>query len=289
MLSKSQLKRAGSQKLSVSKQSSGGILRAPLGSGRLSPAEFNSLRKEFDVPSLHRTGGVVDYFVDPATGLKVPQTNSVANWTALQAIPKVSSNDGLTMFVTEMGPTGMFWTYRHVIGMWCVSFPQLLYHFTFGSIANPTCVIGDSVTAATLFNPGATLKIPANMLRVGSQLRIAAEVAKTQGATHSSAIANIYFGTGGSSADGSVAGGTLADADAHTLPMQPRIRVTDTNRVTTTYASGYSAGSSYANGISEKTTAINLAADMYVTVGMGAKAANDIYKLLLLQVWIDTI
>jgi len=237
-------------------------------------------------------GGNVTGFVD-ASGTAVPLINSVSDWTALQAVPKVSGNDGLTLFVSGMGPTGMFWTYLHSTGMWHVPFPQLFYNLYFGSIASPTCTIGDGVTQATLFNLGTTVKIPANMLRftstTGSQIRVSAEIAGTQGAVHSGAVGTIYFGTNGSSADSSMAAGVIADADKSTLPMQPRIRVVDTGRVTTTYASGYSSGSSGVDGILDKTIGIAISSDMYVTVGMGAKATNDIYKLLMLQVWIDAI
>ncbi|MBL8500314.1 MAG: hypothetical protein JNL77_07000 [Nitrosomonas sp.] len=241
------------------------------------------------IPRWIYSDGVPVALTDPQTGLVVPQTNTVANEAALQAIPKVSANDCLTVFVSGMGAVGMFWIYRHSTGMWHVPFPQLLYNLFFGSIASPSCIIGDGVTVATLFNVGTTVKIPAGMLRVGSQLRIAAEIAKTQGATHSSAVGTIYMGANGSSADSSMAAGTIADADKSTLPMQPRIRVVDTGRITTTYSSGYSAGSSGVDGILDKTTGIAVASDMFVTVGMGAKAANDIYKLLMLQVWIDAI
>ncbi|MBL8500323.1 MAG: hypothetical protein JNL77_07045 [Nitrosomonas sp.] len=247
------------------------------------------LINKLKIPRWIYSDGVPVALSDPETGLVVPQTNSVANWTALQAIPKVAGNDCLTVFVSGMGPIGMFWTYRHITGMWHVPFPQLPYNLFFGSIASPACVIGDGVTVATLFNTGITLKIPANMLRVGSQIRIVAEIAKTQGAAHSSAVGTIYMGTNGSASDSSVAAGTIADADKSTLPMQPRIRVVDTGRITTTYSSGYSAGGSGVDGILDKTTGIAIGSDMYVTVGIGTKAVNDVYKLLMLQVWIDAI
>lgn len=46
------------------------------------------------------SGGSVNGFVD-ASGNQVPATNSVANWTALQAIPKVAANDNLVFLVTS--------------------------------------------------------------------------------------------------------------------------------------------------------------------------------------------
>ena len=114
MPSKSQLKRTGSQKLSVS-QSPGGMLRAPIGSKRISHAEFNALRKDYDVPSLHKTGGVVDYFVDPSTGAAVYIKNSVADWAALQAIPKTAENDTITMLVES---ANRLMRYNHAITQW---------------------------------------------------------------------------------------------------------------------------------------------------------------------------
>ena len=222
-------------------------------------------------------------------GTSISPTRTVADWTALQAIPKVVGNDCLTVFVTGMGPIGMFWTYRHSTRMWHVPFPQLLYNLYFGSNASPTCTIGNGVTVATLFNIGTTARIPANMLRVGSQIRVGAEVTKTWGATHGSAVATIYMGTNGSSADSSIAAGTMADADNQAMPMQPRVRVVDTGRIITTYSTGYSTGGSGTGLIPDKTVGIAIGSNMDITVGMGIKAVNDVYRLLMLQVWIDAI
>lgn len=64
MLSKSQLKRAGSQRVSVRAQDTVSILRAT-GNKRISPAEFNALKKYFSVPALQYLGELPTSLIDP--------------------------------------------------------------------------------------------------------------------------------------------------------------------------------------------------------------------------------
>lgn len=238
--------------------------------------------------------GTVTY--DSATGtfynngVQISPTFTVADWTALNAIPQTAANDNLLVFVTGIGPNGSLWRYVHASTRWVnVGSPILYYSGVFGTIASPTCTIGAGVTAATLFNTGSTISFPANMLRAGSRIRIMTELARTSGVTHAAATAVIYLGTANNATDPSMAGGTLTDNDGYTLNMNPKIHVADSTHVVTTYANPFSQGSTINNGVFDKTTNINTASVMYVNVGMGAKDTADIFKLLSLEVWIENI
>ena len=80
--------------------------------------------------------GTVTYDPDTGTfynnGVQISPTFTVADWTALNAIPKTAENDNLLVFVTGLGESGSLWRYNHSITRWVLPSPIMLYDKVFG-------------------------------------------------------------------------------------------------------------------------------------------------------------
>ncbi|QOJ20364.1 MAG: hypothetical protein HRU77_06435 [Gammaproteobacteria bacterium] len=234
------------------------------------------------VPRWIYSGGVPVGLTDPDTGLAVPQTNSVADWAALQAIPKSSVNDGLCIFVTAYKA---WFVYMHAVGRW-VTNRAVIYSQVFGTDAAPTCSLGTASLSASTPFPHGTINIPQYMLNQNSVIRIMGQIKKH--GTTGSLSPNLYLGTTNNvvSSDPSAWAGSFANTDGHTLDFCPIITFGSKTSYRTSYANPDNQGSSTNGGLLEKTSNINTDAlgGMYVNVALPAKSAGDSYDLLFLMV-----
>ena len=88
---------------------------------------FQILRNIFNIPSYDSTNGnLVD-----AAGNAIVVTDVVADWAALQAIPKTSGNNNIVMHIDGLGVAGSDWRYKHSYSRWfAVSEPILKESYT---------------------------------------------------------------------------------------------------------------------------------------------------------------
>lgn len=220
-------------------------------------------------------------FID-GSGNFITLDDRVADWTALQAIPKVAVNDGVLIYVVSMGAV---FRYKHSIGRWIANC-QVIYSAVFGPDSAPTCTIGAGTPSAPTLFPTGTINIPQYLLDSGSILKVTAQF-RRHGA-NASIIPNIYFGTNNSAAtDPSCWSATFSATDAHTLDAEFTITMTDKLKYRTQANNPANQSSSTNNGLLEKTTQINTDAanGMYFTVALPTvKNTNDTYDLLFFMI-----
>jgi len=235
--------------------------------------------------------GTVTY--DPATGtfynngVQISPTFTVANWTALNAIPKTAANDNLLVFVTGLGESGSLWRYNHSITRWVLPSPMMLYDKVFGIKGAGTLQVTSDGSNVKTFALASIPTIPANMLRAGSTLEIEAQVGRVSG-LNDVTTAIIYMGKSPTStANSAVASSSVAKTASHVANLNPLISFGSTTNLTTTYSVNPNGGSSSAS-ISNFTTNIDVTAAMYVYVGVNTSAAGDVFELLRLAVKVNT-
>jgi len=88
-------------------------------------------------------------------GEQIPTTSSVDSWTELQAIPKISANNNLIQFETDVPAEKSLFVYDDYLGLWkSLNGPS--------AVANSIMWLGDSLTAATsgAVNPTMTARMP---------------------------------------------------------------------------------------------------------------------------------
>jgi len=213
-------------------------------------------------------------------GSPVVITSTVADWTALQAIPKTAANDGICIYVSALKAE---FTYINSIGRW-VANRQIVYMNVFGTKSVPTCTIGAGITAKTVF-PHGTIKIPAYMFDANTALRVMAQVRRHGTAGGTSVTCNTYIGTDNSiNTDVTCHGGPLTNNDGYTLDIAPLITFGSKTSLTSSYANPDNQGTTTNDGLIEQTTKINTDVDMYINVAMNAKDTADTFDLLFLMV-----
>lgn len=235
--------------------------------------------------------GTVTY--DPATGtfynngMQISPTFTVADWTALNAIPKTAENDNLLVFVTGLGESGSLWRYNHSITRWVLPNPIMLYDKVFGAKGAGTLQVTSDGTNAKNFAVATIPTIPANMLRSGSTIEILAQVGRVSGVNAAPTII-IWLGTSATfNSNSAVSPSTLTATATHVANLNPMLSFSSTTKLTSTYSLNPNSGSSSAS-IQDFTTNINTTAAMYVYVGVNTSAAGDVFELLRLAVKVNT-
>jgi len=235
--------------------------------------------------------GTVTYDPDTGTfynnGVQISPTFTVADWTALNAIPKTAANDNLLVFVTGFGESGSLWRYNHSITRWVLPSPIMLYDKVFGIKGAGTLQVTSDGSNVKTFVPASIPTIPANMLRAGSTLEIEAQVGRVSGLNDATA-ALIYMGKSTTStANPAVASSGLTKAASHVANLNPLLSFGSTTKLTTTYSVNPNGGSS-STSIQDFTTNIDVTADMYVHVAVNTSLSGDVFELLRLAVKVNT-
>lgn len=220
-------------------------------------------------------------------GVQISPTFTVADWTALNAIPKTAANDNLLVFVTGLGESGSLWRYNHSITRWVLPSPMMLYDKVFGIKGAGTLKVTSDGSNVKTFAPASIPTIPANMLRAGSTLEIEAQVGRVSGLNDVTA-ALIYMGTSTTSTDNyTVASSSMAKAASHVANLNPLISFGSTTTLTTTNTVNPNGGSS-SQYIIDRTINIDVTANMYVHVAVNTSATGDEFELLRLAVKVNT-
>ncbi len=218
-------------------------------------------------------------FID-GSGNFITLDSRVADWTALQAIPKVAVNDGVEMYVLSLRA---WFIYNHALGRWQTT-DQVIYSQTFGTKSAPTCSIAAGTTAAQVF-PHGTINLPRYLLDAGSCFRITAWFQRH--GVGSAPVISMYLGTTNSvSTDPTVWAATFTAMDGHTLNAAPLITMMSKTNLLSSYANPDNQGASTNNGDLEKTSNIDADATngMYVNLGIAAKNTADSYDMLFLMI-----
>jgi hypothetical protein len=193
---------------------------------------------------------------------------------------------GWIAFISDLGVHG---TYLRCTGSIWISHNSgsiLLYNKNFGTLASPTLTISTGITAATKFNVGTDPKIPANLQGADSKIRVKARFKKS--GANATIVPSIYLGTSASSSDSLICAATVAASDNVTTLSAPTVDVITTTAIITTYT-GTEGGNGGVGAHADRSTNINFASDMYVTVYAGAKNTNDTLSLMSLSVWLEAI
>lgn len=253
----------------------------------LTPADAEMLKNYIEIvePTRDGSGNVTGFNVD---GVAISQTYTVADWTALNAIPKVAANDNLIVLVTGLGENGSLWRYNHSLGRWVITTPFMLYDKTFGAKGAGTNQVSSDGVNEKKFTLASTPAIPAGMLRAGSSLEVICEVGRVSGIV-ASVVSKVWLGTSATfTSNSAITVSTIAATAAHVSCMMPQLQFPATNKITTTYTVNPNGGSS-SSSIQDFTTLIDTTAAMYFYPAVGISAVGDVFELLRFSVKVNNV
>ena len=186
MLSKSQLKRAGSQRVSVRAQDTVSILRAT-GNKRISPAEFNALKKYFSVPALQYLGELPARLIDPLYDAIIDIAPKLYTLGAQPYPWDVPAGTEIMIDPACLSGCGAVKTPIRLVNDGEVLAPdgeQILYSAVAPYSSYVAQISGDPTTSAVAINlPGGHPKIPAMLLYLGIGIRVVVTYKHAAGAT----------------------------------------------------------------------------------------------------------
>lgn len=175
--------------------------------------------------------------------------------------------------VSDVGQNGSFWFSNGT--NWVRDSDLLLVHDS-GSLAAPIATI--SGTTAALFTlPLGNIKIPANMLIAGrSQVYVEHFIVRV--GANATADSRDYFGTANSSSDQAIRVNTLNATDNFSDWCFSGCTLATTTSITRLNV--HTLNADVASGMSDVSSNINSAADMYINIGITTANASDSFKLI---------
>lgn len=156
---------------------------------------------------------------------------------------------------------------------------QGVVYSRWGSLTSPIASLS-GVTSGVFSVPGGPIKIPAGSIPANAKVYVQADIRKV--GANATASLNLYLGTAGNTTDPSLVGVTIAignNTDA-LVSSAARFGTSKTQYSTRTWAGEGTTSASSGNVLADRTTQVNTEADMFVTIGLAAASASDVFNLV---------
>ena len=152
----------------------------------------------------------------------------------------------------------------------------LLYQNVYGNVASPSKSTGTGA-ASFVFDIGTRL-IPAGLFASGDHLEVVAVVRKNN--ANGAATPVTFLGTAGDATDSQGYGTAVGNVDDIDVEMNSRFWFNSSTAAVAIQSNDIAVAAGSTNVLRDRSTKLNTASNMYITIGIGSKHISDDLNLL---------
>lgn len=187
-------------------------------------------------------------------------------------ISALSNHPGLRVFLGDVGD-GKVELINNGTRLLPVGGVAMLYQSdVYGTLAAPTKTTGTGATSF-IFDLGIPA-FPAGLFAAGDELEIHVPMRKTSG-TGATWVPAAFLGTAGTSSDSQIYGVTATNAALHDCGVFGKVYFVSSSAIIASMNNSTETATGITDVCRDRSTNINTAAAMYITVGIGSKASGD--------------